>query len=145
MDAKVGDFGALKNAPPARFRLHKVAGLAVAGEYIHLWLRGFIWLAVTQHLDSFRRKGDSLRGSVLGVRDAPFVTLETDLIPFHSENVGLPGTGQQRQNHIVADSLVRLIGQRLKESRQFVWLNETVAGLQLEFFDPGSGVLLPEC
>jgi hypothetical protein len=105
-----------------------------AWEYVP---RGLCGLPVGQDSQCFRGKRYHLRGPVLGFCfwDTPLAPAERNSFPPHSQHVGTPRPGQQRQQHVVPYRTVRLLSNRLEEMGQLVGLQEAVAGTLLELLD----------
>src|SRR5262245_27068655 len=96
-----------------------MAAFAVRGKDV---LRLGILLPPPQHLHHFRGEyhGCRLTGLELLCRDGPSLAPQVDVGPAHRLDVPAAGAGVERDEEEVAEGLIRLVSNRLEESRQLV-------------------------
>src|SRR5262245_52254789 len=105
----------------------------MAGEYEGAAVAGRMTAA--EDVEGLRRKCNLQGVAALCSWYVPLGALQADLIPSHRLQVGATRARPDRQSKEVAKHFLRLLVQRLKESRQFVRSKKSLAALFTKLLD----------
>ena len=85
--------------------------------------------------------GQEMGATGLGVRDPPFRSGETHIVPPHGQHLGAARAGPERGQQDRTDRAVRLLRNRLKEPGEFLGLDKPIARFLSKELDAGRGIL----
>src|SRR5262245_30269640 len=94
-----------------------------------------------EHVHERVRHGQEMRAPRLGLRDPPFCSRKTYIIPPHGQHLGASGAGQERSQQDSADREVRFFSDGVNEPGEFLWLNEPITRFFSKEWDAGRGIL----